>query len=42
MISIRMEFKCSHNSPQKDDGLILKNTFKKDSCASSKFHPPAK
>jgi formylglycine-generating enzyme required for sulfatase activity len=38
MISILMQFNCAQNSPQKDDGLILKNTFNKDSISVLDFY----
>jgi hypothetical protein len=38
MISILMEFSCAQNNPQKDDGLILKNTFNKDSISVLDFY----
>ena len=38
MISILMQFNCAQNRPQKDDGLILKNTFNKDSISVLDFY----
>jgi formylglycine-generating enzyme required for sulfatase activity len=38
MISILMQFNCAQNSPQKDDGLILKNTFCKDDIQALNFY----
>jgi formylglycine-generating enzyme required for sulfatase activity len=37
-ISILMQFNCAQNSPQKDDGLILKNTFSKDDIQALNFY----
>jgi formylglycine-generating enzyme required for sulfatase activity len=38
MISILTQFNCAQNNPQKDDGLILKNTFNKDSISVLDFY----
>jgi formylglycine-generating enzyme required for sulfatase activity len=37
-ISILMQFNCTQNSPQKDEGLIMKNTFNKDSISVLDFY----
>jgi formylglycine-generating enzyme len=38
MFSILMQFNCAQNNPQKDDGLVLKNTFNKDSISVLDFY----
>jgi formylglycine-generating enzyme len=37
MVSILTQFNCAQNNPQKDDGLVLKNTFNKDSISVLDF-----
>jgi len=37
-ISILMQFNCAQNNSQKDDGLVLKNTFNKDSISVLDFY----
>ena len=37
-ISILMQFNCAQNSPQKTDGLVLKNTFSKDDIQALNFY----